>query len=79
MTCRQLDGFLAAYVQGELPQRTRAAFERHLAICPACVAYLQAYRTTIRLSKQLAEDVDAPVPASVPEELIRAVLAAAMG
>jgi anti-sigma factor RsiW len=76
VTCRQLDGFLGAYVHGELPDRTRAAFERHLAICPACVAYLQAYRTTIHLAKQLAEDVDGPVPVSVPEELIRAVLAA---
>jgi anti-sigma factor RsiW len=77
VTCRELDGFLAAYVAGELPERTRAAFERHLAICPNCVEYLRAYEATIRLERELARDE--PVPAEVPEELVQAVLAASRG
>ncbi len=72
MTCRDLDGFLAAYLDRELPARTRAAFDGHLAECPPCVEYLRAYETTIRLSRVVGREetaIDA-----VPAELIRAVL-----
>jgi anti-sigma factor RsiW len=75
VTCRELIDFLAAYLDGELDPASRAAFERHLSLCPACVDYLAGYRATVRLGKQ-ACDRDAELPADVPSELIDAILAA---
>jgi anti-sigma factor RsiW len=48
-------------------------FERHLAVCPSCVAYLKTYEQTILLAKAAADD---PVPPDVPDSLVRAILAA---
>jgi anti-sigma factor RsiW len=74
VTCRELIDFLAAYLDGELDPPTRAAFERHLSLCAACVDYLASYRATVRLGKQ-ACDPDAELPADVPSELVDAILA----
>lgn len=71
-TCRELIDFLGDYLSGELPAAQRAEFERHLAICPPCVAYLKTYEQTIRLGKSACTDVNE----EPPEELIKAILAA---
>lgn len=75
MTCRELIGFLADYLDGELPDAVRADFERHLALCPECVVYLDGYRDAIRLSRD-AFAPDGPPPDDVPEALVEAILAA---
>lgn len=75
MTCRDLIDFLMAYLGNELPAEQRAELERHLGMCPSCVNYLKTYEQTIRLGRQaFAEDAPA---ASLPEELVKAILAAA--
>jgi anti-sigma factor RsiW len=74
ISCREVLDFLAAYLEGELAPGVRAAFERHLALCPACVDYLESYRETIRLGRA-AYDPDGPAPAEIPEELVAAILA----
>jgi len=74
LTCRELADFLADYFAGELGLDERSAFERHLAECPDCAAYLRSYAETIRLARDAY--TDDPVPAGVPEELVRAILAA---
>ncbi|NJN64684.1 MAG: anti-sigma factor [Acidobacteria bacterium] len=52
LTCKQvIEDFLHDYVAGALDAPTRAEFERHLGVCPACVNYLDSYRTTIALSR----------------------------
>ncbi len=78
ITCKELIDFLDDYVDDAQPPAVRHEFERHLAVCPPCVAYLNTYRETIRLGRSLcAEHADAiPVPEDVPEDLIRAILAA---
>lgn len=73
-TCREVIDFLAAYLDGELPERVRSDFERHLTLCPECVHYLESYRETIRLGRE-AHDGGGPAPEEVPEELILAILA----
>jgi anti-sigma factor RsiW len=76
ITCRELVDFLNDYLDGALPPRRRAEFERHLEACPECVSYLESYRETIRLGKRaFATDAKA-LPADVPEELVKAILAA---
>lgn len=73
MTCQQFVAFLMAYLDGELPAQERALFEEHMAVCPDCVRYLSQYNETVRAA-QLSIDDD--LPADVPEELVRAILAA---
>ncbi len=76
VTCRELVGFLDRYLASELPPAQAAEFERHLERCPACVAYLESYRRTIALSRELGAEPDGAAPGAMPEELIRAVFAA---
>ncbi len=76
MTCRELTAFIADYLSGEIPPETRLEFERHLAICPNCVTYLRSYEDTVRLGRHAFEDDEGPLPDTVPEDLIEAVLSA---
>lgn len=75
ITCAEFESFILAYLEDELPGRQRRVFEFHMKICRECRDYLAAYRRTVALGKAaLAEDGSAPVPDSVPEDLIKAVL-----
>jgi len=71
ITCRELIEFLDAYVANELAAERRHEFDRHLSVCPSCVAYLHSYRETIRLTRA-ADDVVVDAPSAV----IAAILAA---
>ena len=73
ITCRQLIDFIGAYLDHDLPGEERAEFERHLAVCPSCVAYLSTYRKTVTLAQMAGAD---PPPDDVPASLIEAILAA---
>jgi anti-sigma factor RsiW len=75
LSCREFIDFLMDYVSGELPPGQRAVFEEHLGECPDCVAYLHSYQQTVRIEKVACGCHDT-VPDDVPEELIRAILAA---
>ena len=72
MTCQQLIEFIGRYRDNELAEDERTEFDRHLAICPSCVAYLKTYEQTVLLAKASA---DKPVPPDVPESLVKAILA----
>lgn len=73
ITCRELIDFIASYLDNELPTAQRAEFERHLAVCPSCQAYLATYRKTVALTKASAHEA---TPTEVPEALVQAILAA---
>ena len=70
MVCREVIAFLDDYVAGSLPPERRAEFDRHLADCSSCVAYLGSYRETIKMAK--AADVAIE---DVPPDVIVAILA----
>jgi anti-sigma factor RsiW len=75
MNCREFTEFLHEYLFGNLPAAERAEFDKHLAECPWCVAYLDSYRKTIQLEQAaFAASQDEPAPADAPEELIQAIL-----
>ena len=76
ITCRQFEDFILAYLEGELPERQKLVFELHLKVCRECRDYLAAYRRTIEISKRAFEEPDQPVPDDVPEDLVKAILAA---
>lgn len=75
LTCRELAAFVMDYLDGTLPVSTRAAFEAHLAACPACVVYLRSYRETVRLAKAHGVS-DEGRAAEMPDDLVEAILAA---
>jgi anti-sigma factor RsiW len=75
ISCREFVAFLDAWFADELEPERRAIFERHLAICADCTAYLDSYRKTMELSV-LALRGAPPVPARIPEALVRAILEA---
>jgi anti-sigma factor RsiW len=76
MTCQQLIEFLTEYLEGQLPLSQRAAFELHLAICGQCRAYLHNFKATIEVTQKAFSDSTVEAPASVPEELVQAILKA---
>ena len=76
MTCREFASFISDYLVGELPRAGRLQFERHLAACPNCERYLAQYRETIAAGRAAFADPDGELPPEVPEELVRAILAA---
>ena len=79
ITCRELIEFLHLYLDGDLPPERVVEFERHLSVCDSCVNYLATYRETIALGKAACEDLDSPVGADVPEELVAVILSARRG
>ena len=76
MTCREFTAFLADYLAGEIPEDARRTFVEHLEICENCRRYLSGYKETVTLGRRAFDDDSAPLPREVPEDLIRAVLAA---
>jgi anti-sigma factor RsiW len=74
LTCRELIAFLIDYIDGTLAGDELASFDAHLAVCPDCVNYLDAYRATVRAGRAAFADPDEFVPDAVPEELVAAIL-----
>lgn len=69
VSCQELVELVTDYLEGNLPARERARFERHIAACPHCTAYLEQLRVTLgELGELHEEDIDAPVR----EELMHA-------
>jgi anti-sigma factor RsiW len=69
MTCQELVELVTEYLEGALPARDRARFERHIGECPYCDRYLDQMRITIRTLGRLAEETIAP---EAREELLHA-------
>lgn len=76
MTCRDVDEFLADYLDGGLVGPRRQAFDEHLRLCPDCVAYLDAYRKTVALGKAAMRDRPDGRDPEPPPALVEAILRA---
>jgi anti-sigma factor RsiW len=76
VTCREFADFMMDYLSGELSSESRAPFEHHLSLCANCQKYLTSYEETVKLGKRAFAVDDAALPADVPEELVKAILAA---
>jgi anti-sigma factor RsiW len=78
MNCREFTEFLDNYLFGNLPADERVEFQKHLAECPWCLAYLDSYQKTIQLEQAALESSppDGPPPPDAPEELVQAILRA---
>ncbi len=76
MKCREFVDFLGDYLDDSLPREQRDVFRSHMSECPSCETYLDTYRETVSIGKAVCRDPEGPLPEDVPEELVRAILAA---
>ena len=60
-TCKSVNAFLTDYVEGRLDEATASRFEEHVGMCPNCRRYLDQYRETVSLVKEI------PAPPVPPE------------
>jgi len=67
MTCRQMVELVTHYLEGRLPAAERERFERHLAVCDGCQAYVEQMRAMVDELGRLPE-------VRVPEALERDLL-----
>jgi anti-sigma factor RsiW len=71
ITCEELIAFIVDYCEGTLPAAAAHEFERHLAVCPSCIAYLAGYEQVIAMAKSTRGPELEPEP--VPEALVEAI------
>ena len=76
MTCREFVEFLWRYTEDDLTPTEQVTFDDHLARCPHCVKYLHSYQETIHIGKVALAPSEETALADVPDELIKAILAA---
>ena len=76
ITCKEFEDFVLRYLNDELPTTQRAIFELHMRLCRECRDYLAAYQRTIEMGRAAFKADDDSVPEEVPEDLIKAILAA---
>jgi len=74
ITCKEFEDFVLSYLDGELSNRQRSAFEWHMRICRECRDYLAAYQRAAELGRAVLPSPNEPVPDDVPEDLIKAIL-----
>ena len=70
LTCKDVNDFLAAYVDNDLPDNLRRRYEAHISGCEICSAYLNQYRTTMALTREAGSNGSEP-----PDELVEMTLA----
>lgn len=75
MTCEEMIEILLDYIEGQLPEAQTQAMDRHLALCPHCVDYLDSYRSTVDVTRLLCNNPEGP-PEAIPEDLVNAIMEA---
>jgi primosomal protein N'' len=69
MSCKELVELVTEYLEGSLSWRQRRRFDKHLALCHGCNAYVEEFRVTLRALGTLREE---DVPPPVRDELLAA-------
>ncbi len=76
LTCREVEGFLIAYLDGDLPLTHRMAFQVHVLFCSECKAYIRKYKTAMTLGKTVFQDADGDAAEEIPDDMVKGILAA---
>lgn len=73
LTCKEVNGFLEAYLDDRLDPDTNAQFERHINQCETCSTYLQQYKATVALVKE-ADPAHSSAPDTPSDVLVEQTL-----
>ncbi len=76
ITCSEFESFILAYLEDELAARQKYVFKLHLKMCPECRDYLRLYRASMVLAKGALGKDREHLEENIPEDLVKAVLAA---
>jgi predicted anti-sigma-YlaC factor YlaD len=60
VNCHELVELITDYLEGAMSQEMRARVDEHLVDCDGCTAFLDQFRTTIRVTGRLTEDQVSP-------------------
>ena len=52
-SCKDVVDLLSDYIDGECPTEDRALIEGHLADCPECITFVNTFRKSISMAKNL--------------------------
>ena len=66
LRCREVVDLVLSYLEDSLDPGERQILEAHIADCPGCWRFLQSYRETVALGRQLREE---DIPSDVRERL----------
>ena len=66
-TCEQIAEIVYGYVNGKLSPDAKRDFQRHLRICPDCVAFFKTYKKTVAAMKCVHVD---DLPARVRDNVL---------
>ncbi len=55
-TCKQITDLMVHYLTDKLRPKVKQDFQKHLAICPDCVAFVNTYKTTVKATATLRSD-----------------------
>jgi anti-sigma factor RsiW len=69
LACQELVELVTAYFDGSLSRRDRRRFQRHIAGCDNCSAYVEQMRLVIEATGSLTED---DIDPAAREELLEA-------
>jgi predicted anti-sigma-YlaC factor YlaD len=72
LTCEEVDDFLYRFNEGSLSYSENLKFKLHLSMCRECRDYVNKYKETIQVSKEIF--IKANQIENVPEDLIQAIL-----
>jgi predicted anti-sigma-YlaC factor YlaD len=76
MNCAEFDAALVDYLDGAMTPLARFRVRLHIRTCPRCARYLRAYDRARRLAVESLRHSEQQALASVPEDLVQAILAA---
>jgi len=79
LTCKEFDNFMIDYLEGSLPVWQKYVCWLHVKMCRECSYFIEQYQRVVALEQTAFDSPDAPVPDSVPEELVKAALAYRQG
>ncbi|MEM7230734.1 MAG: zf-HC2 domain-containing protein [Planctomycetota bacterium] len=75
LSCREFIDFIDGFLDGRLNSSERERFDGHVAICTDCQAYLQTYKDSVTVFRDVCTD-ETPVPEDAPNDLVDGILQA---
>ena len=74
LTCKEFDEFMLAYLEDGMPVWQKYMCWLHVKMCRECADFVANYRRNFSKGLSAVERADAPVPHSVPNQLVKAAL-----